>query len=344
MKPIDVLRAVAYPLTESAVLIPLVVFWLLVSLASLAGLLGLYLMVVVVPAVFRYQMIVLEARARGRTPATPDIDFFRWFGSAWTLFPAPVVLFLVWVTLETSERFGAGWAILPVLFASVFFPASVAVLAITQSPLQSLNPVALYRLLKRCGHTFWMATAFLVIASWFSAEAEVLPSMLASLAQLFLSFSFFSLVGSLIEPYRLIEDVDIPTPREKSAEEVRFDLEKARTHDLNHAYGFISRDNRAGGFEHLFAQIAADPDPAGAWAWFFRRMLDWEERVHALFFAQHYVHDMLQHGEKVPAVKVMMRCRRVDERWKPLREDLPAAIDAAEASGNNDLAAVLKGY
>lgn len=344
MKPIDVLRAITYPLTESAVLIPLVVFWLLVSLAGLAGLLGLFLMVVVVPAVFRYQMIMLEARALGRTPETPDIDFFRWFGNAWSLFPVPVVLFLVWVTGETAERFGQGWALLPVLFASIFFPVSVAVLAITHSPLQSLNPVALYRLLKRCGQTFWMATAYLIVAAWLSVEVEALPPLLASLAQLFLSFSFFSLVGSLIAPYGLVNDVDIPTPLKKSAEEVSLELEKARTRDLNHAYGFISRDNRAGGFEHLFAEIAKDADPAGAWAWFFERMLGWEDPVHALFFAQHYVHDSLQHGEKVPAVKVMMRCRLVDERWKPLPADLPAAIDAAEACGNNDLAAVLKGY
>lgn len=156
MKPIDVLRALAYPVTESAVLVPLVVFWLLLVLAGYAGWLGLYLMIAVIPAVFRYQMIVLEARARGKTPATPDIDFFRWFGNAWTLFPVLVALVLVFAISETADRFGIGWAIFPVLFASVFFPASIAVLAITQSPLQSLNPVALYRLVERCGDTFWL--------------------------------------------------------------------------------------------------------------------------------------------------------------------------------------------
>lgn len=352
MKPIDVLRALVYPVTESAVLVPLVVFWLLLSLVTFPGLMGLFLMIVVglflmfvvVPAVFRYQMIVLEARARGKTPDTPDIDIFRWFGNAWTVFPVPVVLFLVFITVETADRFGTAWAILPVLFAGVFFPVSIAVLAITQSPLQSLNPVALYRLLKQCGQTFWMATAFLVIASWLSVEAQMLPTMLANFVQLLLSFSFFSLVGSLIEPYGLIEDVDIPVPLEKTAESVHDDLEKQRTHDLNHAYGFISRDNRAGGFDHIFKQVASDPDPVDAWAWYFNRMLAWEDPNHALFFAQHYVHDMLRHGEKTPAVKVMMRCRLLEEHWKPLREDLPAAIDAAESSANIELAAVLKGY
>ena len=344
MKPIDVFRAITYPLTEPAVLVPLLVFWLLLMLASAAGLLGLFLMVVVIPAVFRYQMIVLEARARAATPATPDVDFFRWFGNAWTLFPVPVAFLLISLTIETAQRFGTRWAIVPVLFASAFFPASIAVLAITQSPLQSLNPVALYRLLKQCGDTFWMATAFLVVAAWLSVEAEVLPSMLASLVQLVLSFSFFALVGSLIEPYGLVDDVDIPVPLEKTAEDIDQDLEKARTYALNHAYGFISRDNRAGGFKHIFAQIEEDPDPVTAWAWYFRRMLAWESQDHALFFAQHYLHDMLHYGERVAAVKLIQRCRLIDERWKPQREDLPAAIEAAESIGHIEVAAVLKRY
>ncbi len=344
MKPIDVFRAIAYPLVEPAVLVPLLVFWLLLILSTAAGLLGLFLLIVVVPAVLRYQVIVLEARARGVTPATPDIDFFRWFGNAWTLFPVPVALLLVLLTIETAQRFGTGWAALVVLFSSVFFPASLAVLAITQSPLQSLNPVALYRLLKQCGGTFWIATAFLFFAAWMSAEAESLPPVLASLVQLVLSFSFFSLVGSLIEPYGLVDDIDIPAPLEKTARAVQDDIEKTRTHELNHAYGFISRDNRAGGFKHIFSQIEKDPDPVAAWAWYFERMLAWENQDHALFFAQHYLHDMLHYGERVAAVKLMQRCRLVDESWKPQRDDLPAAIEAAESIGHIELAAVLKRY
>ena len=342
MKPADVLRAMAYPLTESGVLIPLLVFWLLVMIAAWGGVLGLFLMLLVIPAVFRYQMIVLEARARGATPATPDVDFFRWFGNAWSLFPVPVVLALVWMTHATAQNFGVGWAIVPVLFASVFFPASIAVLAITHSPLQSLNPVALWRLLKTCADTFWIATLFLVVASWLSVEAMRLPFMWANIIQLLLSFSFFSLVGSLIEPYELIDDIDIPAPLEKDPSTVNSELDKARNQVLNHAYGFISRDNRAGGFEHIFEWIAEDPNPADAWGWFFERMLEWEIQRPALFFAQHYLHDLLQYGDQVPAVKLMLRCRLIDDRFRPLREDLTAAIDAAEAVSNEELAAALR--
>jgi hypothetical protein len=343
MRPVDVVRAIVYPVTESSVLIPLIVFWLLVSLAVWAGVFGLVLLLlVIVPAVFRFQMIVLEARARGTTPATPGLELFNWFGKAWTLFPFFISMCLTWAVIAVAQNFGTAWAILPVIFAAAFFPASIAVLAITHSPLQSLNPLALGRLWKKCGATFWVATLILAIASWLAVEAQTLPAMWAILAQLLLSFAFFSVVGSLIEPHALIDDIDIPAPSEKDAAEVDADLKKARTDVLNHAYGFVSRENRAGGFKHVFDRIHEDPDPVGAWAWFFDRMTRWEDQTPALFFAQHYLHDQLQHGEQLPAVKLIMRCRLIDEQFRPLPEDVPAAIVASDACANPELAAILR--
>jgi hypothetical protein len=39
---------------------------------------------------------------------------------------------------------------------------------------------------------------------------------------------------------------------------------------------------------------------------------------------------------------VILRCRLVDEQFRPGADDMPAAIRAAESSGNNELVAVLK--
>jgi hypothetical protein len=342
MNPISIVRAIVYPLAAPAVLVPLIVFWVLVSFASWGGVLGLFLMFLILPAIFRFQMIVLEARARGAEPATPDVEFFNWFGHAWTLFPVVVSLAVAWAVVTTLEHFGMAWAVVVVMLASALLPASFSVLAITRSPLQSLYPVAIFRLLERTGSTLWIATAFLIVSCFLSYLAEDLPAMLTSLAQLFLTFSFFSLTGSLIEPYDLFGEVDIPAPLEKTAAEVSSDIEKERVAALAHAYGFISRDNREGGFKHLLAEIGKDPDPVAAWAWYFDNMLRWEQQHHALFFAQHYIHDMLTHGERIPALKVIMRCRLIDEQFKPLPEDMPAAVQAAENSGNIELAAVLK--
>lgn len=342
MKPIDVTKAIFYPVTEFAVLVPLVFFTLLSAFAYLGGILGVLLMIVIFLAVFRYQMTVLEARAKGKVPETPGVEFFNWIGNGWSLFPVPLTALIIWAVLSAAERFGGGGALVVLLVAGAFLPASFAVLAITHSPLQSINPIALSRLLTACGDTFWIASVYLVVSGWLSLQTEFLPLLLANFIQLFLTFSFFSLTGSLIEPYGLIDDVRIPNSPKLSEQEVAGGIEKERASALSHAYGFMSRGNRDGGFNHILDHIGKDPDPVAAWVWFFDRMLLWENTEHALFFAQLYVHDMLQHGEKIPALKVIMRCRLINEQFKPKKEDMPAAIQAAAGSGNIELAAVLK--
>ncbi len=343
-KPLDLVRAIAYPLTESSVLVPLLFFWLTVSLASWGGVLGLFLMFLVLPAVFRYQMILLEARARGVTPAVPGIEFFNWFGNAWSLFPVLVAVLLVLATVEAGAKFGVAGTLVVLVLGAFVFPASIAVLAITHSPLQSLNPVALSRLWKKCAATFWLATLSMLLFSWLSAVAEGLPMMLAVLVQLLLSFAFFSLVGSLMRPYGLIEDIDVPPSLQNDAILATAELEESREATLNHAYGFISRGNREGGLQHLLRWLEEDPDPVSAWSWFFESMLRWDSPQAALFFAQHYIHDHLQHGEQVPAVKLIMRCRLVDEQFRPFPEDIEAAISACDACDNKELGGRLRHY
>ena len=342
MSPTNIVRAIAYPVTAPAVLVPLIVFWLFVSFALAGGTLGLFLLLLIFPAVFRFQMVVLEARARGVEPDTPDQELFNWFGNAWTLFPLVIIVIFVWATIVASAKFGLAGAAVVAVLGSALYPASLSVLAITRSPLQSLNPVALFRLLDRCGSTLWVASAFLFLSCWLSYLSESLPFMLTNLAQLLLTFSFFSLTGTIIEPYDLFGEVDIPPPLEKTAAEVSSEIEKLRGAALGHAYGFVSRDNREGGFKHILSEIEKDPDPVAAWAWYFDSMLRWEQQQHALFFAQDYIHDMLAHGEQIPALKVIMRCRLIDAHFKPRRDDMPAAIQAAQNSGNIELAAVLK--
>jgi hypothetical protein len=160
--------------------------------------------------------------------------------------------------------------------------------------------------------------------------------------EMLMIFSLHALIGSIMTAHDIFDDVSIPDDVERGDEELAQDLEKKRASILSHAYGFISRGNREGGFKHIVDEMAGETDVPAAWAWYFDRMSRWEQKQHALFFAQRYVHDLLLHGEKIPAIKVIMRCRLIDEQFRPLGEDVPAAILAAESTGNYELAAVLR--
>ena len=124
MKPTEILKAIAYPLTESAVLIPMIVFWLLVSfgvwlLVSFGiwgKVLGPIFLILVLPAVFRFLMIVLESRAHGRTPPAPGVESFHIYGNGWSLFPVIIVVAMVLAKHKPTPSFSYG-LVLPFLVA-----------------------------------------------------------------------------------------------------------------------------------------------------------------------------------------------------------------------------------
>ena len=71
-------------------------------------------------------------------------------------------------------------------------------------------------------------------------------------------------------------------------------------------------------------------------------MLKWENPFPAMKFAQLYISYLLAERRTVDVAKITMRCRIIDERFKPKSEDLPAVIAALEACGNPDLARQLR--
>ena len=342
MKPLSLLKAVFLPLIEPVVLFPLLMFWVFVCIGTSGSPMGILVLILSLPPVFRYQMIVLEATAKGEIPTAFDAEFFNWAGNMWTLFPLPIALVLVYLGNLAFNSFGNTGLYLVLAFAGAFLPASFAVLAITHSPIQSLNPVAIWQLLRSAGESFWLASVYLFLISWVAIQAEQLPNLAGNFVQLFALFSFASLTGTLIEPFGLVDNVRIPDAIEPSEDQKLAGLEQERAGILSHAYGIISRGNRDSGFNHITSWIEQDPDTVGAWAWFFDRMMRWERKEHALFFAQRYIHDMLRHAENIPALKVTMRCRLVNDQFHPLRDDLPAIIEVAQSTGNIELAAVLK--
>lgn len=132
-------------------------------------------------------------------------------------------------------------------------------------------------------------------------------------------------------------DVEIPLPLEPNAERLNADLTRQRTKVLDHAYGFVSRDNRRGGLQHIYDWIEKEDDADAAYRWFFEQTLKWESKDAALFFAQTYLSRLLSQGRDVQVLKLIARCRLVDSRFRPNAADMDAALATAERQGNDEL-------
>ena len=136
--------------------------------------------------------------------------------------------------------------------------------------------------------------------------------------------------------------MDIPAPAEPDAGATAAAIVRRRTAALNHAYGFASRGNQAGALTHIAAALENDPEIEAAWAWYFEGMLGWDDPHHALAFAQVWLHRLLAIDDPLRAVKLMLRCRMIEARFKPGPEDIERACRAAESLGNQELAEALK--
>jgi len=351
MKPADLLREAVFPLTDLTVLLSIVSFgsllWLmsvLIQLGPLFLILGLVFAFAIIPAVFRYATYLLEARAHGRKTIVADIEVFSLFHNLWGIFPLLLLVAMTWIAIYVNANLGPPATQALVFCFFLVYPASMAVLAVTHSPVASISPVSLVRMIKACGVDYvWIPIVLTVVFLFVRMLGEtVLPGYVTFLFGTYTFFLLFTLTGTVVNTSGVAAEVDIELPVEKSECAVASDLDAERQKIAGHAYGFISRGNRDGGFKHIRQWISADPDPDAAVTWFFNEMLRWENKDAALFFGQECFAHYLHHDQDALALKLASQCMHVDPQWRPAAADRQHAIELAERHGRDDLLASLR--
>lgn len=351
LKPSELAREIALPITAPAVFFALLMFFGFLQIALLGRTFGLVIALVlaaqlavfVLPAMLRTLMQLLEARSMGREPQPPAVELFSWVGSLWTLLPVVHLALAIYVYYSAGNPHGFAVYTVAIAYA-LLLPASLILLAVTHSVVTSVNPLSIWLLLRRCGSSYLVGPMFAIgaVAAVIWVQREIGNDMLTEFVGLYLLFAAFAVFGGMVRPLQLQQELDVPEAMQLRDEEFTEQQRLVRGAALNHAYGLISRGNREGGLQHLLAELDDDPDGASGWYWYFDHMLRWHDNNAGLAFAQHYVHHLLRHGDYVLAVKVMLRCQLVNPAFKPLAEDLPQAIAAAEECRNEELASLLR--
>ena len=132
--PIELGRELAYPVTTASVGLAMLAFFVALEFAAFGRVFGLFLAALILPAMLRYLMSLLEARALGRDPGPPEADMLLWTGNTWSLLPvahAALLLGAVWF-LRGIGAAGPAAGVLGI--SAVLLPASLAALAISHSP------------------------------------------------------------------------------------------------------------------------------------------------------------------------------------------------------------------
>lgn len=349
MKLSDVSREVLYPLVDTTVLFAIIAFSLVATFVITAvgigpfGMFSLPLAIIALPALFRFALNLLEARAQGLSTPGLGIELFNWVENFRSLFPLVMLGGMTWLGLYVYFSYSHSAAIWILVLFSAIYPASVAVLGVTRSPLGSLNPINIVNMIRLCGPDYlWiplLTAVAIVTVSWLFAAGTWLIGVCAAVIYVF--FLFFSLTGAVLAAHEVMDEVDIDAPRQAGEEQTAAVLLKERQKVATHAYGFASRDNRSGAMAHIRQWIATEADTNAACQWFFLEMLKWEVKEPALAFAQDYFAHLLSEDRHAEALKLIARCQHEDARWKPHPRDQKAAIELARKYGRDDLTGLL---
>lgn len=332
-------REVLYPLSNMAIIFATLFFWLLIELAAAAGVFGIVLLLVVLPAWLRYLLYLLEERANGRLPPVPDIAIFSLLDSFWTLTPTMPIAIVLWGGILLVPVISIAGFIMLGIVLLIYLPASVGILAITHSPAESLNPAAVLRMIAACGPSYFVIPLVTIAMSLlFVLLANIgIPQFIIELGLSYQIVLLFTLTGAVLREKDVAVQVDIAPPLERSDADLERDLLAERQKVANLAYGFISRGNRQGGLQHIRQWLQNESDLYTAHAWFLQEMLSWESTDAALVLAQDYVGALIQSQQAPLALKVISRCLHENPRWKPRQQDREAVLAAAQQHQRDDL-------
>jgi len=322
----------------------MIVSWLLFSIALFFGLFGLFMFVVTLVPFMGYLMRLLEARSHNKEAPAFDAELMALLGNGWAIFPLVIVVLLFWLQFLLAQKVSVNAAVLFSIAAGLVFPASLGVLSITRAPLQGLNPFALFNFIKSSGsdYVLLVATLATVAAGLYLFGRSGASPFLLKLGLVYGAFLLYSLTGAVVGGHRFVDDVHIPEPLAATADQTREELLQDRQGIIGHAYGFMSRGNRAGGLAHIQSHIDGEYDQDEAYKWFFNAMLKWENPDPALFFAQVYLHRLLLQQNEAAALKLLSQCLHANEQFRPASEDRDDVAEVVERHGRSDLQKLLQ--
>lgn len=335
----EVIQELLHPILDAAILLAMLVFAILFTLSVSAGVLGLWLLLAIVPAFFQYLLVVIEARAAGKEAPAVGIELFSWVQNLWSLFPLVLIgaaAVLVFMLHESGLQFFAGMAAALLL---MLLPLSLAILALTHSPVECLRPARLWLMARNWGRYYLLvlAVSLLAVLILYVVQSAGLPVFVTTVAALYGFLLLASVSGHALALQETESEMSIPEPLLPSDSELKEQAQRSRTLVLNHAYGMVSRGNRAGGVRHLLEVISNSSDSADEFSWYFTQMLRWDSSDAALLVGQQFISLLLAEGNEQEALKMIARCRYVNPAFKLLEADRSSARRLAERRNDEEL-------
>lgn len=312
------------PLLNPAVVVVSVTYGALHAFAaflSVAGLPGTAIGVVIRGLLWlstlRYAYTVLRQVAQGhRELETPDVNALNPLAEIplvvhFALFPAAISVLIGAAAVPAA----VGWPATALLVA--VFPASCAVMAITDNFAKALSPWHVGPLVAQLGRGYAKLLAFIAGVAAVLALVRVLPwplpiqVLLASTLDVWAWLGVFALTGALIREHRA--EFGIPGEVETSEERDARDRRRDWQQELDNAYASIRSGMLREGYTTIRRLLESEGRSLVVYQWVFDSMLRWESKAPALELGKSYVARLLEAGDVHEALDLFAQCRRLSE-------------------------------
>ena len=323
-------------LGNTTVIVVASVYALLLPLALFAGIYGLFLAAMILLSLWRYSYAILRHVARGWNHfPPPDMESMNPFGEVAVVFHYVFFASLT-VLLVATPFIGTPGRVLALGGVALVFPASAAVMGMTNSLAAALNPASLWAIARVLGADYakLVAVCVLLVAlggmSGSLWQASWLLGVLGEIFAVWTMLALFLAIGAVLRGHRfefdLLEGADDADQRDER--ERRQQWQKV----LDRAYASVRSGLPAQAYRTIKELIDSEGDSLDIYQWTFNGMLAWDDVKHAALLGERFAARLWQAGRKFDALELAQRCRKLSPSFVP-----PAAFTAELAAYAREL-------
>jgi hypothetical protein len=297
-----------------------VIFSLLLFIATKAGLFGLPLALLLTSWFFKYAYIVFDHAARGYDePPVLDIQMMNPVDEQRPLGQL-AILGLVYFAVKLAESyFGPTAAAVSTGVLALLLPASVAVLGFEGNFLKAVYPVAWIRMIMGLGPLYWLVLLVILgYAVGFALLAKVemwLP--LEFVIAMFATLSVFSVLGGAIYERRHELGIETWVSPERT-KDLRLKEQLRQSENIvTEAYGLMRAGAHVKSWQVLMDWLNSRGNDPEDYRWLCEHVLSWDDERYVTRLTQDHVERLLTLKRSGEALDVVAQRLQADACFRP---------------------------
>jgi hypothetical protein len=326
----------------------LIVFAVLLSIAAKAGLVGIPMALILTSWFFKYAYILFDHSVRGfDEPPTLDIQMLNPLDEQRPLAQV-AILGLIYIAVRfAQDRLGLtlGWGL--AVMATMFLPASVAVLGLERNIFKAAYPVAWVRMVLGLGPMYALVLAIIggyallivLVGRW-----ELwLPVQIAIF--MFCVLSAFSVLGGALYERRHELGLETWVSPERTQERLQAQELRQSEKEVTEAYGQMRAGSHTQAWQLLQTWLTARGNAPDDYRWLCERVATWDDPRYVTRLTEDYVDRLLTLKRTGEALDVVARRLSQDPSFRPksAAATLQIARMAAAGGGAPRVARILLG-